>query len=120
MVGLKIDLHNHQLLSNQIKELGITRDVARLTSLGLAHAGDWLNVVPSPSLGLSIRPTEFIMSVKYRLGCDVFPSAGKCSACRTSVMLKEIMLFPVAMKVSELPDMTTSGMHCFLPVYKLT
>ena len=57
MVGLKIDLHNHQLLSNQIKELGITRNISRLASLGLAHNGDWLNVIPSPSLGLNIHLT---------------------------------------------------------------
>ena len=36
--------------------------------------------MPTPSLGLH-RPSEFIVSVKYRLGCDIFPSAGKCTAC---------------------------------------
>ena len=81
MVSLKIDLKNLQLLSNHITELGITRDIARLASLGLPHAGDWLNVVPSPALGLHLRPTEFIVSTKYRLGCNVFSSAGKCTAC---------------------------------------
>ena len=80
-VSLKIDLQNHQQLSNEIKEQGVSRDIARLGSLGLRHAGDWLNVVPSPSLGLQMRPTEFIISVKYRLGCDVFLSEGKCTAC---------------------------------------
>ena len=57
------------------------RDTARLASLGLPHAGDWLNVVPSPALGLHLRPAEFTVSVKYRLGCDVFSASGKCTAC---------------------------------------
>ena len=80
-VSLKIDLRNLQLLTDHITELGVTRDIARLASIGLPHSGDWLNVVPSPALGLHLRPTEFIVSVKYRLGCDIFPSAGKCTAC---------------------------------------
>ena len=80
-ISLKIDLNNLQLLTNHITELGSTRDIARLASLGLPHSGDFLNVVPSPALGLHLRPTEFIMSVKYRLGCDVFSTTGKCTAC---------------------------------------
>jgi hypothetical protein len=63
-VSLKIDLNNLQLHTNHITELGVTREIARLASLGLPHAGDWLNVVPSPALGLHLRPTEFIVSVK--------------------------------------------------------
>ena len=53
-----------------------------MASLGLAHSGDWLNVVPSPILGLHIRPQEFRYSVLYRLGAPVFPSSGPCPACR--------------------------------------
>ena len=80
-ISLKLDLRNHQLLSNNFQGQGVTREIARLASLGLPHAGDWLNVVPSPSLGLQMRQSEFIMSVKYRLGCDVYPFTGKCTAC---------------------------------------
>ena len=80
-VSLKIDLQNLQLLTDHITELGVTRDIARLASLGLPKAGDWLNTVPSPALGLHLRPSEFIVSVKYRLGCNIFPSTGKCTAC---------------------------------------
>ena len=50
-VSLKVDLHNLQLLTDRVSELGSVRDTARLASLGLPHAGDWLNVVPSPALG---------------------------------------------------------------------
>ena len=76
-VSLKIDLHYLQLLTDHISELGVTRDIARLACLGLPHAGDWLNVVPSPALGLHLRPTEFIVSVKYRLGVNIFSTDGQ-------------------------------------------
>jgi hypothetical protein len=80
-VSLKINLNNLQLLSDHINELGDVREIARLTSLGLPHAGDWLNVLPSPTLGLHMRPAEFVVSVKYRLGVPVFSTAGQCPAC---------------------------------------
>ena len=38
-------------------------------------------VVPSPTLGLHLHPPEFITAVKYRLGVDVFPLEGRCTAC---------------------------------------
>ena len=47
-VRLKVDNNNTQHLSTPISEMGITRDVARLASLGLTHAVAWLNVIPSP------------------------------------------------------------------------
>ena len=53
-LSLKIDLKNLQLLTDHISELGVTRDITRLACLGLPHAGDWLNVVPSPALGLHL------------------------------------------------------------------
>ena len=55
--------------------------MARLASLGLPHAGAWLNVIPSPTLCLHLRSSEFVVSVKYRLGVDVFPAAAQCMAC---------------------------------------
>ena len=45
-----------------------TREKARLNSVSLPHAGEWLQVVPSPSLGLQLWPAEFRTSVLYRLG----------------------------------------------------
>ena len=57
------------------------RDIARLASLSIPHSGDWLNCVPSPSLGLHLRSAEFSVSVRYRLGCAVFPTSGQCPAC---------------------------------------
>ena len=58
------------------------REIARLASLGLPHAGDWLNVPPIPALGLHLRPSEFISTVKYRLGVPVYDTDGPCPACQ--------------------------------------
>jgi hypothetical protein len=80
-LSFTINLHNLQLLSNHINGLDNVREMARLTSLGLPHAGDWLNVLPSSTLGLHMRPSEFVVSVKYRLGVPVFSEAGQCPAC---------------------------------------
>jgi hypothetical protein len=57
------------------------REIARLASLGLPHAGDFLNVVPNPNFGLHLRALELISVLRYRLGCHVYPSAGPCPAC---------------------------------------
>ena len=57
------------------------REIARMSSLGLPHAGSWLSVVPSPALGLHLRASEFIPVVKYRLGIPVYSTSGPCPAC---------------------------------------
>ena len=77
-LSLRMDLKLHLNLSNSLTEV---RDRARLASLGLPHSGDWLNVIPSPILGLHVRPQEFRMSVLYRLGAPVYSSSGPCPAC---------------------------------------
>ena len=40
-----------------------------------------LKVLPSPTLGFHIRPAEFVISDKYRMGVPVLPEAGQCPAC---------------------------------------
>ena len=57
------------------------RGKARLGSLGLPHAGAWLNVIPSQALYLNIKPAESRFVVRYRLGIPVFALVGKCPAC---------------------------------------
>ena len=79
--SLKVDLRNQSLLHQHISEEGEVREIARLASLGLPHAGSWLSVVPSPALGLHLRPAEFIPVLKYRVGVPVYSSAGLCPAC---------------------------------------
>ena len=81
MASLKVDLHNKSFLSNLIAEQGETREIARMSSLGLPHAGSWLSVVPSPALGLHLRSAEFIPVLKYRLGIPIYSKEGPCPAC---------------------------------------
>ena len=81
-ISYKIDQHNSNLLINNITREGVVRDVARLRSLSLPHAGDWLFVVPAPALGLHLRTVEFTVSVKYRLGIPIYTKTGQCPACK--------------------------------------
>ena len=71
----EIDIHQRSdLLSNSN-----VRDKARLLSLALPHAGDWLDALPSPSLGLNMDSRSFGMAMGYRLGLPLLPS-GDCRA----------------------------------------
>ena len=79
MISLEIDKNLKVMLAQSLTD---KRDKARIASLGLQHAGDWLNVIPSPVLGLHVRPQEFRYSVLYRLGAPIYPSAGPCPACK--------------------------------------
>ena len=49
---------------------------ARLQSLSLPHSGNWLNVAPIKSLGLHLRPQEFIYAARYRLGLPIYRDMG--------------------------------------------
>ena len=55
------------------------RDSARLLSLSLPHAGDWLNAVPSPSLNLKLDTRSFSVAMGYRLGLPLL-EPGECRA----------------------------------------
>ena len=79
--SLKVNLLNKSLLLQHFDEEGEVREIARMASLGLPRAGNWLSVVPSPALGLHLRTAEFIPVLKYRLGLPVYSNAGLCSAC---------------------------------------
>ena len=83
-LSLEIDKVEEEELKTQVIALGgVTgvRENARLTCLSQPYAGSWLNVVPSPALGLHLRASEFVPAVKLRLGMDVFSSDGPCPAC---------------------------------------
>ena len=75
----RIDLKNHQML---LQDITAVRDQARLSSLGIAHSGDWLNAIPSPALGLHLKSQEFQFMCRYRLGIPVFDNEGSCPACK--------------------------------------
>ena len=55
------------------------RDNARLLSLSLPHAGDFLAAIPSPSLGLHLDTRSFEVAMGYRLGLPLL-TAGECRA----------------------------------------
>ena len=73
-----IDTHSTKLHHNRMVD---ERGKARMNSLAMQHAGDWLNTVPVRALGLHLRPREFTVAVKYRLGVRVYPGAGPCILC---------------------------------------
>ena len=52
-----------------------------MASLSLPQAGAWLNCPPLPALGLHLRGPEFVIAAKFRLGMQVYDSAGNCPAC---------------------------------------
>ena len=79
-MGTKVDLEQKRQLMEMVGEEE-ERERARLLSLTLEHAGDWLNTPPIKALGLHLRAPEFILALKYRLGLPVFDSHGPCPAC---------------------------------------
>ena len=73
---------SHEIDSNFGKILlskASARDSARLHSLSLPHAGDWLDAVPSPSLGLHLDTRSFGVAIGYRLGISLL-KPGECRA----------------------------------------
>ena len=80
-ISVKVDKNNLWQLKEQLEQDGRVREVARLASLGLPHAGSWLLATPIPTLGLHLKPSEFTMAGKYRLGCQVYEEEGPCPAC---------------------------------------
>ena len=73
-----MDFHQKVVLLESLTEV---RDKARLGSLGISHSGDFLNVIPSPTLGLHMREREFRLALFYRLGIPVFEVSAPCPAC---------------------------------------
>eukprot|EP00666_Eupelagonemidae_sp_cell4sb_P017760 gene17760-biopygen41254 len=56
-------------------------DRAQLRSELLPGAGDCLTVLPSRALGLAMRPGEFLVELKKRMLCDIFPAGLACPLC---------------------------------------
>eukprot|EP00666_Eupelagonemidae_sp_cell4sb_P017976 gene17976-biopygen815 len=56
-------------------------DRAQLRSELLPGAGDFLEVMPSRSLGLAMRRDEFLVELKKRLLYDLFPAGLACPLC---------------------------------------
>lgn len=60
-----------------------TRSKALALSSSLKHAGDWLNVVPSSTLGLHLQDREFRFCLGYWLGLKLSESDSVCAVCRS-------------------------------------
>ena len=59
-----------------------THPRALVLSSALPHAGDWLNVVPTPSLGLHLQDSEFRFCLQYCLGVPMHSNPFPCPECR--------------------------------------
>ena len=57
------------------------RAKALALSTSLPHACDWLNVVPSPALGLHLQDCEFRCCLRYWLGVPLHSSQYTCPEC---------------------------------------
>ena len=62
----------------------LVRSKALVLSTSIRHACDWLNVIPSPSLGLHLFDQEFRLCLRYWLGLPLFPADSICSVCHSS------------------------------------
>ena len=78
VVSHSVNLHTHKELQDLLQD---ERDSARINSLGLVRAEDWLNAIPVCVLGLKLRIKEFRVSVQYRLSMKVFSGPGPCTSC---------------------------------------
>ena len=58
-----------------------TRSRALALSTSIPHAGDWLNVIPSPALGFHIQDREFRFCLQYWLGLPMFANETQCPIC---------------------------------------
>ena len=80
-LSLSIDDALHQHL---ISSAPSTRSRALALSTGLPHACDWLNVVPSSSLGLHLQDRKFRCCLCYLLGVPLHNGQFACPECRGS------------------------------------
>ena len=83
----KVD-REQQRKREEMAEDGNNEEKARLKSLTLPHSGNWLNMVPSTALGLHLRPQEFVMVARYRLGLPLYIKEGPSQVPRPTCFWK--------------------------------
>ena len=74
-----IDQATHQNLLSSAPDI---RSNALALSTSLPHAGDWLNVIPSSTLGLHFQDKEFRLCLQYWLGLRMGEEGAACPVCR--------------------------------------
>ena len=67
---------------NLLSSAPTIRSRALAYSSSLPHAGDWLNVVPSTSLGLHLQDREFQCCLRYWLGIPLQSNPLPCPECQ--------------------------------------
>ncbi len=86
---IDLPLHKHTLsaaideclFKQLITTVPSTWAQALALSSSLPHAGDWLNVVPSPHLGLNFHHQEFRCCLQYWLGIPLHSNSYPCPEC---------------------------------------
>ena len=73
-----IDQANFDSLNGEAPD---SRSKALVLSSSIHHAGDWLHVVPSTSLGLHLADWEFWLCLKYWLGLQIVEEDMFCPVC---------------------------------------
>ena len=63
-----------QATFSRLQNIASLRDRARLLSLSLPHAGDFLDALPSPTLSLHLDSRLFGKAMGYRLGLQTMPA----------------------------------------------
>ena len=79
-LGAKVDDRQRRLLEEGVGEEEMEVR-ARLQSLTLPHAGDWLHAAPILALGLHLQPLEFVLAASYRLGLPLYRVEGASPTC---------------------------------------
>ena len=70
--------------TSSLKPLTLVAEALALSS-AIFHAGDWLNVVPSSTLGLHLHDQEFRLCLKYWLGLPMVEEGSHCPICLRAV-----------------------------------
>jgi hypothetical protein len=70
-----IDLASYD---NILREATEPRQKVIALSSSMAHAGDWLSVIPSTALNLNFHDSDFRHCLQYWLGARMFPSSYAC------------------------------------------
>ncbi len=72
---------DESLFNHLLSSAPTTRSRALALSTSLPHAYDWLNVIPSPSLGLHLQDREYRSCLCYWLGVPMHNSQFSCPEC---------------------------------------
>ena len=90
---IDVPLHQHSLCHSidiasyhhLLSETPDSRCRALALSSAISHAGDWLNVVPSSTLGLHLHDHEFRLCLQYWLGLPMVEKGSHCPICLRAV-----------------------------------